>query len=66
MKGLGRTPDLPELPIEPGFLTPMKNRIRIAREIEKAQHHTKREKSEKSWMREAAETLGVDLEDDMM
>ncbi|KAH8090622.1 P-loop containing nucleoside triphosphate hydrolase protein [Filobasidium floriforme] len=66
MKSLGRTPELPELAIEPGFLPKLKERIRIAREIEKAQHQIKKENHDKSWLKEVAEAMDVDIDADML
>lgn len=66
MKSLDRTPDLPELGIEPGFLTKLKERIRIAREIEKAQHQVKKENHDKNWLKEVAEAMDVDIDPDIL
>lgn len=58
--------ELPELQIEPGFLPKLKERVRIAREIEKAQHAVKKSKHEKSWLQETAEAMDIDIDPDMM
>ncbi len=59
-------PELPELQIEPGFLPKLKERVQIAKSIEKAQHHAKKDKHDKNWLKEAAEAMDIDLEPDMM
>ncbi|KAJ9109741.1 hypothetical protein QFC19_001971 [Naganishia cerealis] len=66
MKSLGRTNELPELQVEPGFLPKLRERVRIAREIEKAQHAVKKAKHEKSWLQEAAEAMDIDLDPDLL
>lgn len=40
--------------------------MRIAREIEKAQHAVKKSKHEKSWLQETAEAMDIDIDPDMM
>lgn len=57
--------DLPELPIDAGFMPKLKERVRLAREIEHAQHEVKKVKHEKTWLQEAAEALDVDIDEDM-
>jgi len=59
-------PDLPELEIEPGFLPKLKERIRIAKEIEKAQHQVKKVNHERSWIKEVAEAMDVDIDPDVL
>ncbi|KAJ9128189.1 hypothetical protein QFC24_000481 [Naganishia onofrii] len=66
MKSLGRTNELPELQVEPGFLPKLRERVRIAREIEKAQHAVKKAKHEKSWLQETAEAMDIDLDSDLL
>lgn len=58
--------ELPELQVEPGFLPKLRERVRIAREIEKAQHAVKKAKHEKSWLQEAAEAMDIDLDPDLL
>ena len=57
--------ELPELPIESGFLPKLKERIRIAGEIEKTQHEVKKEAHDRNWLIEAAEAMDIDLEPGM-
>jgi ATP-dependent RNA helicase DDX24/MAK5 len=57
--------DLPDLSIEPGFLTKLRARIRVAKEIEKAQHMVKKDNHDKNWLKETAEAMDVDIDPDM-
>lgn len=66
MKSLDRSPDLPELQVEPGFMPKLKERIRIAKEIEKARHMVKKKSHERNWLIEAAEAMDVDLDSDLL
>ncbi|KAI9632805.1 P-loop containing nucleoside triphosphate hydrolase protein [Dioszegia hungarica] len=66
MRSLGRTVELPELPIESGFLPKLKERLRVAQAIEKAQHEVKKETHDRNWLKEAAEAMDIDLDDDML
>jgi ATP-dependent RNA helicase DDX24/MAK5 len=54
--------ELPELPIESGFMPKLKERIALAKEIEKAQHVVKKENHDKNWLKEAAEAMDVDID----
>lgn len=62
VKSLGRKGDLMEMPIEGGFLPSLKERVRVAKAIEKAEHQNRKEKHDKSWLEEAAEALDVDID----
>ena len=53
---------MPELPIESGFLPKLKERLALAKEIEKAQHVVKKENHDKNWLKEAAEAMDVDID----
>ena len=56
---------VPELPIDSGFLPRLKERVSVARDIEKAQHEVKKENHDRNWLKEAADDLGVDIDPDM-
>jgi hypothetical protein len=56
--------ELPELPIEHGMLDKLKKRIQVARQIDSANHKVKKDNHEKSWVKEAAEALELDMEDE--
>lgn len=51
--------------IELYLLDKLKARIQLAREIDSLQHKVKKEKHEKSWLKEAAEAMEVELDSDM-
>lgn len=44
----------------------LRERVRIAREVEKAQHAVKKAKHEKSWLQETAEAMDIDLDPDLL
>jgi len=58
--------ELPELPIEHGMLDKLKQRILVARKIDAANHKVKKDNHEKSWIKEAAEALEIDIDSDNM
>lgn len=58
----GVATDMPELAIESGFLPKLKQRLALAKEIEKAQHVVKKENHDKNWLKEAAEAMDVDID----
>lgn len=57
--------ELPDLPIESGFLPKLRERITLARDIEKAQHQVKKENHDKNWLRETAEAMDLDIDPSM-
>ncbi|WRT63931.1 uncharacterized protein IL334_000858 [Kwoniella shivajii] len=65
MRGLGRSHELPDLPIESGFLQPMRERIKLAREIEKAEHQQSKSSHDKNWLLETAEAMDLDVDPDL-
>lgn len=62
LKALGRTAPPPDMPIEAGFLRALRERVRVAGELEKAQHLSKKETHERNWLKEAAEAMDVDID----
>lgn len=63
---LGKDEDLPEFPIENKCMTTIKERVDVGRKIEKIEFHKSREKQHNSWMKQAADELDIDLDDDML
>ena len=57
---------IPELLIELDMLDKLKTRVQLARKIENAQHKIKKANHDRKWMKETAETLGVDLDSDFI
>ncbi|KAK4688530.1 ATP-dependent RNA helicase DDX24/MAK5, partial [Tremellales sp. Uapishka_1] len=66
MKSLAREEQLPDLTIDSGFLPKLKERIRVAKAIEKAQHMVKKDNHEKNWLKETAEAMDIDIDPDML
>lgn len=66
MRSLDRPADLPELQVEPGFLPKLKERLRIAKEIENARHKVKKKRHDDGWLKEAAEAMDIDLDPDLL
>ncbi|NXT17439.1 DDX24 helicase, partial [Syrrhaptes paradoxus] len=64
-KTLQKTEELPFFPVETKCMTSVKERINLARQIEKAEFFNSRAKQHNSWLQQAAEALEIDLDDDM-
>jgi ATP-dependent RNA helicase DDX24/MAK5 len=47
-------------------LPKLKERVHIAKSIEKAAHHAKKDKHDKNWLKEAAEAMDIDIDPDML
>ncbi|XP_054469773.1 ATP-dependent RNA helicase DDX24 [Anoplopoma fimbria] len=65
-KALGKDEDLPMFPIEIKCMEAIKDRVNLARQIEKIEFHNSREKQHNSWFKQAAEALEVDLDEDLL
>ncbi|XP_036398077.1 ATP-dependent RNA helicase DDX24 [Megalops cyprinoides] len=63
---LGKDEDLPMFPIQTKCMAMIKERVNLARKIEKIEFHNSREKHHNSWFKQAAEALEVDLDDDVL
>ncbi|GAA5993561.1 hypothetical protein JCM5350_002806 [Sporobolomyces pararoseus] len=64
MAGLGKSVDLPALPIDFSILDQLKKRVDLAKKIDAAQHRATKEAHDDKWLRDAAEAMEIDLEDD--
>ncbi|NXL93835.1 DDX24 helicase, partial [Alectura lathami] len=64
-KTLEKSEDLPFFPVESKYMTSIKERVNLARQIEKAEFFNSRAKQHDSWLQQAAEALEVDLDDDI-
>ncbi|KAG8760868.1 ATP-dependent RNA helicase [Serendipita sp. 396] len=61
---LGRKDEeLADLPVERDLLDHLKERVQVAREIDKIQHSTTKENHEKHWLKVTAEALELDISD---
>ncbi|NWX15167.1 DDX24 helicase, partial [Aegotheles bennettii] len=65
-KTLQKTEELPFFPVETKCMTSIKERVNLARQIEKAEFFNSRAKQHNSWLQQAAEALEMDLDDDML
>ncbi|NXM07119.1 DDX24 helicase, partial [Tyrannus savana] len=65
-KTLGKTEELPFFPVDTKCMTSIKERMNLARQIEKAEFFNSRAKQHNSWLQQAAEALEMDLDDDML
>lgn len=64
-RGRAEESSIPEMTIEHHLLDKLKPRLQLARQIENAQHKVKKEKHEKNWLKEMAEAMDVDLDEDL-
>ncbi|NXJ00380.1 DDX24 helicase, partial [Psophia crepitans] len=65
-KTLEKSEELPFFPVETKCMTSIKERMNLARQIEKAEFFNSRAKQHNSWLQQAAEALEVDLDDEML
>uniref|UniRef100_A0A7N9AQ92 ATP-dependent RNA helicase n=1 Tax=Mastacembelus armatus TaxID=205130 RepID=A0A7N9AQ92_9TELE len=65
-KTLGKNEELPMFPIETKCMEAIKERVNLARKIEKIEFHNSREKQHNSWLRQAAEALEVEVDDELI
>ncbi|KAM6133222.1 ATP-dependent RNA helicase DDX24 [Phoenicopterus ruber ruber] len=64
-KTLEKSEELPFFPVETKCMTSIKERVNLARQIEKVEFFNSRAKQHNSWLQQAAEALEIDLDDDM-
>ncbi|NWW34593.1 DDX24 helicase, partial [Panurus biarmicus] len=65
-KTLEKSEELPFFPVDAKCMTSIKERVNLARQIEKAEFFNSRAKQHNSWLKQAAEALEMDLDDDML
>lgn len=65
-KTLEKSEELPFFPVDAKCMTSIKERMNLARQIEKAEFFNSRAKQHNSWLQQAAEALEIDLDDDML
>lgn len=65
-RALGKEEDLPVFPIQSNCMAAIKERVNMARKIEKIEYHNSKEKQHNSWFQQAAEALEVDLDEDVL
>ncbi|GAA5848483.1 hypothetical protein JCM8547_004527 [Rhodosporidiobolus lusitaniae] len=64
MASLGKTIDLPTLPLDFSILDQLKQRVELARKIDQSAHKVTKQAHEDKWLREAAEAMEIDLSED--
>ena len=52
---------LPDLPVDLAFLDKLKQRVNLSRKIDQAEHKVKKQSHERSWIKEAAESMELVL-----
>lgn len=57
--------EIPEINVDLHLLDKLKARIQVARQIDSAQHKTKKENHEKNWLKEAAEAMEIEVDSDL-
>nr|XP_033809235.1 ATP-dependent RNA helicase DDX24 [Geotrypetes seraphini] len=65
-KTLSKNEELPIFPVETKCLTGIKERVNLARQIEKAEYHKSKARQHNSWFQQAAEALELELDDDVL
>ncbi|NWR01228.1 DDX24 helicase, partial [Paradoxornis webbianus] len=65
-KTLEKSEELPFFPVDAKCMTSVKERMNLARQIEKAEFFNSRAKQHNSWLQQAAEALEMDLDDNML
>ncbi|KAJ8288914.1 hypothetical protein COCON_G00015730 [Conger conger] len=63
---LEKEEELPMFPIQTKCMAAIKERVNMARKIEKIEYHNSREKHHNSWFKQAAEALELELDDDLL
>ncbi|XP_048829764.1 ATP-dependent RNA helicase DDX24 isoform X2 [Brienomyrus brachyistius] len=63
---LGKDEELPLFPVQTKCMAEIKERVNLARKIEKIEYHNSREKHHNSWFKQAAEALELELDDDVL
>ncbi|KAF5392731.1 hypothetical protein D9757_000998 [Collybiopsis confluens] len=65
LANLGRNEDeIQEMTIDLSILDKLKARVKLARQIETTQHKANKAKHEEKWLREAAEAMEIELDED--
>ncbi|GAA5968135.1 hypothetical protein JCM11641_003744 [Rhodosporidiobolus odoratus] len=64
MASLGKSTELPTLPLDFSIMDQLKKRVELAKEIDKAHHRATKQAHEDKWLRQAAEAMEIDLDED--
>lgn len=57
---------LKEFPVEFSYFPPLKKRLKIAVEIDKAEHSVKKKNDSIGWLKKNAAAMEIDLDDDLL
>ncbi|XP_062374238.1 ATP-dependent RNA helicase DDX24 [Sardina pilchardus] len=63
---LGKDEDLPIFPVQTRCMAAIKERVKLAWQIEKIEYHSGKQKQHNSWFKQAAEAMEMDLDDDLL
>lgn len=63
---LEKNDELPFFPVESKCMAGIKERVGLARQIEKAEYFHSKTKQQNSWIQQAAEALEMDIDDDLL
>ncbi|XP_074091578.1 ATP-dependent RNA helicase DDX24 [Macrotis lagotis] len=64
-KTLAKNEEIPLFPIEIKCMKAIKERVNLARQIEKEEYYNSRAKQHNAWFQQAADALEIDLDDDV-
>lgn len=56
--------EIPDLPIDLTMLDKLKARVQLARQVELGEHKVKKNNHDRNWMKETADALGVDYDEE--
>ncbi|XP_077411514.1 ATP-dependent RNA helicase DDX24 [Vanacampus margaritifer] len=65
-RNLGKDEELPTFPVEIQFMEAIKERVNLARKIEKIEFYNSRQKHHNSWLRQTAEAMDMALDEDLL
>ncbi|XP_028928137.1 ATP-dependent RNA helicase DDX24 [Ornithorhynchus anatinus] len=65
-KTLQKDEEIPFFPVETKCMAVIKERVNVARKIEKEEYYNSRAKQHNSWFQQAAEALEIDLSEDVL
>lgn len=58
--------DIPDISVELKLLDHLKERIRLAKQIDTQQHRVKKRNHERQWLKETAEAMEIELDSDVV
>ncbi|XP_061551352.1 LOW QUALITY PROTEIN: ATP-dependent RNA helicase DDX24 [Phycodurus eques] len=65
-RNLGKDEELPVFPVESHYMEAIKERVNLARKIEKVEFFNSRQKHHNSWFRQAAEAMDIELDQNLL